>query len=311
MNIASIDAVPFDEIDWQSYDLILLSSGFEERSSHIAKYLPESIYGRVHVLGFQDELGTLSRKCNDEIFHDIVGDKIFISSLLTDYEQELCKIISLSTKGKTKLKVFIDYSAMTRAWYGYVLTWAKYQEKCAYIELDFAYSHGIYANTFNPLLISEIVCVPGFEGGGAGSRFTTALFGLGFDSAATLTVNELVEPDRVVCFLAKGSISDPHADRVLRENKEMVENSRASVLELPISDIRRATSLLLENVSKGDEESEEILLVPMGPKTHVLACLLACHISPKIACLHVKGTRSQPVQVSAAGPISISRVVYR
>ncbi|MCM2296603.1 hypothetical protein [Rhodoferax sp.] len=310
MNITLIESVASDCVDWESYDLIILASGFEERSIHIAKSLPKSVHSCVHVFGFSNELKTLSRESNDVVFRRIIGDSIFVSNNKGECEREFCRVFSTAAQGKSKLRVFVDYSTMSRDWYGYILTWAKYQNVCTTVELDFAYSHGIYASSFCPLQISEIVCVPGFEGGGAGSRVTTALYGLGFDSAATLTVNELIEPDRVVCFLARGGISDPHADIVLRENREMVESSRSSVLELPISDIRRSTSLLLEKLSSMNEASEEILLVPMGPKTHVLACLLACHILPKIACLHAKGTRNLPVQVSAAGPVSISRVVY-
>lgn len=311
MNIALIESIAFSDIDWHSYDLIIFSSGFEERSSHIVKYVPPVVRRNTHVFGFPNQLSTLSRKSNDDIFGHITGDNVFTTSSEGEYEQELCKRMIESARGKSKLKILVDYSTMTRSWYGYILTWSKHQNVCTSIEIDFAYSHGIYQNEFSPLQISEIACVSGFEGGGAGSRVTTALFGLGFDSAATLTVNELIEPDKVVCFLARGGLSDPHADKVLKENTEMMENSRASILELPTHDIRRATSLLLEKISTMDGESQEILLVPMGPKTHVLACLLACHVSPKITCLHAKGTRVQPVQVSAAGPISVSRVIYR
>lgn len=310
MNITSIESVLFSDIEWSSYNLILCASGFEARSSHIIRSMPQDVYAKTYVFGFSSEFKTLSREDNDELFYKLLNRDIFIASDHVSVESEICRLLSNSGKLASKLRVFIDYSAMSRDWYGYILTWAKYQNICNAVELDFGYSHGSYAAAFGPLRIKEILCVPGFEGSGAGSRITTAFFGLGFDSAATLTVNDLIEPDRAICFLARSSTTDPHADKVLEENAEMVRDARSKVLELPLTDVRRAVSSLLERISTENEESGEVLLVPMGPKTHVLACLLACHVSPKIACMHAKGTRAHPVQVSANGPISVARVIY-
>jgi hypothetical protein len=217
---------------------------------------------------------------------------------------------SLNSLAGDSIKIAVDYSAMTRDWYGRILTWARYQTKFKEVTVDFFYSHGIYCAKFDHLQIKDIVCVPGYEGVGAGARFTTAFFGLGFDGGATSTVGELIEADRTICFVARGGSVDPHADEVTAKNSEIIRESNTDLIFLPLSDVRRATSILLESIGKYCNDSDKVLVIPMGPKPHILVSLLACQIVPSAACLHVRGARGAPVQVTASGEIACTRVQY-
>lgn len=308
MKIKGIESFSFESTCWETYNLIFVASGFEERSTHLATHIPNENLDQLKVIGFDDNRDTLSRAKNDKWFTERTRRPIHIPISTNEVEQLIYG--SLNSLTSDTVKIAVDYSAMTRDWYGRILTWARYQTKFKEVTVDFFYSHGSYCSKFDHLQIKDIVCVPGYEGVGAGARFTTAFFGLGFDGGATSTVGELIEADRTICFVARGGAVDPHADEVTSKNSEIIRESNADLIYLPLSDVRRATSILLENIGKYCNDSDKVLVIPMGPKPHILASLLACQIVPSAACLHVRGARGTPVQVTASGEIACTRVQY-
>lgn len=309
MNIREIEALPFDEIEWSRYQGIFAASGFEARSTHVPSLVPKDQITKLFVIGFSSDRDTLSRRENDQWFTDATGLEPTIPDSPTHTESIIYGYLN-SIVGEDVF-IAVDYSTMTRDWYGRILTWAKYQTKYCSVTLDFYYSHGVYRSEFDHLQIKDIVCVPGYEGVGAGARYTTAFFGLGFDGAATSTVGDLIEADKLICFIARGGDIDPHADEVLSKNSQLLSESRTTPISLPLSDVRRSTSILLENINQHCNDSDKVIVIPMGPKPHVLASLIACQIISKAACLHVKGTRKDPVQVDAAGPVTVTRIRYQ
>jgi hypothetical protein len=292
------------------YDLAIFSSGFEKRAIHIASHIDSQISKKFIVLGFRGDQDVLSRKENDRYFTDKFGaeqlhqlgssDDQHIFSLLNELE--------IADEG-LPLRILVDYSVMTRSWYSAILTWARFAQFNSSIELDFAYSCGEYLGDFGPLSISEIVSLPGFEGISGGFRRTTAIFGLGYDKYATLAVYDRLEPDSVYCCIAQRYPDDENSNKVLKENDELVEAS-TKLIQLPLTDITLAFSLLSDLILSL-ERSTHIVMVPMGPKTHVLVTLLAALRMPWITCLHAKGDRSTPIQVEASGPLSLCRVIFQ
>ncbi len=288
-----------------SYDLALFASGFEGRATFAHGMLKGFHAKTVKVLGFSEDRSVLSRRANDRYFAEqglvveIVESEpeVFFGSLLNDSRGE----------GEV-LHVLVDYSVMTRSWYGAILSWAATREDGSpRVEIDFVYTHGKYARMFDPLEISDIVSIPGFEGISSGSRRTTAFFGLGFDKYATLAVLDRIEPDEVFCFIA--AASDPAVGDFVRENNSELVQMAAAVVELPVRNVAESFRIICEYVLLIDSDTE-VVTVPMGPKPHVLASLLAAHRMPRVACVHVRGSRDRPVEVQSNGTISCCRVIY-
>lgn len=291
------------------YDLGAFASGFEARSIHVAQLVGPELASSNVVLGFRDGVGVLSRDENDHYFAQNFGVAVEVPKIGED-EHCLSKRLEALLKlanGKA-IRIFVDYSVMTRAWYGALLTWARFSDYSAPLEIDFVYAYGKYLTDFSALGISEIVSLPGFEGVSGGYRSTAAIFGLGFDKYATLAVYDRLEPDSVYCCVAQASETDPNALRVLEENSVILE-AAVKTFPLPLGDLDSAFRLMCEHVALLDQ-ANHIVMVPMGPKTHVLATLLVALRMPTITCLHAKGTRSKPVQVQALGDLSISRVRF-
>lgn len=311
MKLSRLTKLNFSELKWGEYDLIFLASGFEGRSTFILECIPNSVKDRCVVLGFVHDRDKLSRRKNDTIFVESSLTPFVDPSPLA-YEDKIKNsllIAALSARGRM-LKVFIDYSVMTRSWYGYILTWLRYSADGAPADIDFVYSYGKYEGEFEPLHIEDIAAIPGFEGGCAGARRTVAFFGLGYDRYATLAVHELIEPDSVICYIARESMDDPRSKRVLDQNDELIGLSGTAPVYLPLGNLEEAFRILYEQFSQVPE-GDEVIAVPMGPKTHVLATLMVAQFVPRVTCLHARGTRQKPVEVVATGEVSAWRGEYR
>lgn len=305
-SVEMLDALPTEQ---RTYDLAVFSSGFEARSTHVPKLLQPDVAFSTVVLGFRDGLGTLSREENDRYYLERYQTTAEIPQLGGDEHCLADKLRQLIQVANGRpLRVLIDYSVMTRSWYASLLTWARFENYQSLIEFDFVYAYGRYLAAFDPLAISEVVSIPGFEGISGGFRSTAAIFGLGYDKYATLAVYDRLEPDSVYCCIAQRFEEDPNSQKVLLDNAVLLESANGTFF-LPLGDIASAFRLLAERVSLLGENNH-IVLVPMGPKTHVLAALLVGLRMPWIACLHAKGTRVNPVQVEAAGDLSIARVRF-
>ena len=275
MKLTSLDRLGFDSLSWNDYDLIVLASGFESRSVHILQAVPDSALARVVVLGFNEDLDKLSRAQNDQSFLARNINPVVFSSAIA-YEELLKRSLFTATDTSRRARptrILVDYSVMTRAWYGYILTWLRYSEGVGDVDADFLYSHGDYAGDFEPLHIQAVFAIPGFEGVCAGARSTTAVYGLGFDRYAMLALHEQIEPDSLICFLAQESPNDARTERALVENADIIRMSNLEPLRVPLSDLREIYRILFEAMSTVDPDSE-IVAVPMGPKPHVLGTLL-------------------------------------
>lgn len=290
------------------YDLCIVASGFEARSTHVASVIKRDISRKLVVLGFDDQPSKLDRRQNDLYFAswsdspilivDEVADEFIFRLLRSEWESRIGR----------EFRILVDYSVMSRSWYAAIITWVRHLSSDAPVILDFVYSCGQYADNYPALSISEIESVPGFEGISGGFRRTSAVFGLGYDKYATLAVYDRIEPDNVYCCVAKQSPVDSGAERALRENSVIVETAK-KIIELPLVDVSETVRQLCDHVL-GIERDTHIVIVPMGPKTHVLATLLMAIRLPWVTCLHAKGTRIEPVQVRASGVLSITRVSF-
>jgi hypothetical protein len=312
MKLKSLERLAFQDLAWEEYELIILASGFEGRSAHILQFVPDSVLSRVVVLGFNENLKKLSRTENDRIFSGrSLSPHVFSSA--AEYELLLKRSLFAATRTSRKARptrVLVDYSVMTRAWYGYMLTWLRYSEGTNQADADFVYAHGDYEGDFEPLHIKEVLAIPGFEGACAGARSTAAVYGLGFDRYAMLALNEQIEPDSLVCFVAQESPNDVRTERALVENADIIRMSNVAPLRVPLSNLEEIYRILFEAMSTIEPDSE-IVAVPMGPKPHVLGTLLVAQAIPRVTCLHAKGYRHEPVQVSASGEVSAWRLSYR
>lgn len=152
--------------------------------------------------------------------------------------------------------------------------------------------------------------IPGCVGGAVRSQQSLAIFGLGFNGWAALSVLERLEADEVFAFMASPGTSHQYLERVRIANKDFLEEPRVNkhVLELPLRSVEASYRFLSELVTPY-RFKDSITLVPMGPKPHVLASMLVSMRFAEVSCMRVSATRAHPEKVEPTGEVIAARVI--
>lgn len=304
--------INFDAVCRKSYDVGFFGCGYEERCTYIPRKLNRSQLGRSYALLHTGSPSSEAQIRNKAFFQrEFPSQAIEMASEDESELYELCRSIAL----KETTRILVDYSSMSKLWYNGILNWAEfafggeYSEKDAEIEIDFVYAIGEYKSEFTPLTIGEIAPLPGRDATHLTRKDTVALFGLGFDHVVVESVYDRIEPDHVHAFIASPGASPSDTNKVLQKNNLFVEDYvRQSVFQLPLRSVTTTANSLYEIAIPYLEEFN-LLLIPLGPKPHVLASLLLCMEFPRsITCLRVEGERTEAVDVGPKGEVVATSV---
>ncbi|MBZ5491303.1 MAG: hypothetical protein LAO76_10265 [Acidobacteriia bacterium] len=260
-------------------------------------------------MGFKEVEQDPQRQKNDEYFSERWGkprliradDDGIVYSLLREEINPL----------GSNTRILIDYSSMSRLWYTAVLNWVRFFPGPGSIDVDLLYAVGHHKAEAPPVVIKEILSLPGCEGLPLPLSKSVAVFGLGFEGSAALCVLDRLEPDVLLCYLADPAAFPDYPDRTRNANKEVIALADAC-LKLPLFSVERCFGNLAELVSWHKSEAKtNITLVPMGPKPHVLAALLVAMRFEEVSCLRVGYLRHKPEQVGTTGDIVTTRVEFK
>ena len=117
MKIRYIKQLSKEDIQDQSFDLIIAASGYEIRAKYISKFIHNNCNEKI-VFSFSNHKKEITRIENDEFF----STKSFKAYELTGNDQT--KILEVLDKHiednkSNSISILIDYSSMTRIWYGF------------------------------------------------------------------------------------------------------------------------------------------------------------------------------------------------
>lgn len=292
-----------------SYDLALFASGYETRSTHLASLVSKSKISSFAVLGFKEQQTAESRSANDSFFAHHWAAPVLAGS---NDDQAIYEYIrrSLGRPRSAEVRILVDYSSMSRVWYAAVLNWARYASQFAKIYIDLTYSIGEHKDPVPPMVISDILSIPGCEGSATPLFRSVALFGLGFDGLASLCVLDRLEPDTVYAYLASPSSFSDYPSQARFNNQELIERHARGTFGLPLDSVEQVFGQLAEIIAPHRREAD-ITAVPMGPKPHVLAAILLAMKFEEVGCLRVSGRRERHEPIAASGQVVCTTVEFR
>lgn len=303
MKIVRVKDSSYDEIKLERFNLTIFSSGHEERCVDLLQLLRRERLGSVHVLEFDVTGDSELREQHNKVFQKAGGE---ICVLPRDDETklfDLLRSIDLPDGGR----VLIDYSSMPRTWVNSVINFFKFSRHLRKLDLYFSYTVGnhVDAESFPDYPVSDyrvtsIECLSTLEGAAVRQRKTTAFVGLGFDWVSPFAVLETVEPDEVICFHANPGAFPHYGLIALQKNKQFLdEYAKEKVISLPLRSVETVYRSLGEWISP-IRSTRNVLLVPLGPKPHILGAILLANTFQDLTCLRIKGGRNQPLRVKAA-----------
>lgn len=290
-----IQDIKISDVYAEDYDLALFACGYEKRCTFLLGNLDIVKIKEARVLKHLNNKTEDGFYENEQFFLDLFPDNVVEVSA---NDLQLYQILHSCQFEKDSVRILVDYSSMSKMWYNAMFNWFKFEERVSSCIIDFVYTKGIYRNEFNPLLIHDILALPGCEGSFYNKDKTIALFGLGFDATVALTVFDRFEPDIVGTYYASPGSSVGDSIKVKEKNSQFLKSHADFTLKFPISNISAIVGelkeLLTDNLGK-----DNIIIVPLGPKPHVLASIILSHrYNQHITCLRVSGSRRENVDVS-------------
>lgn len=311
MSIHQVLDCLFTDLPAEQYDIGVFASGYEERCTFVPKQFEGGNITTPIVLGFKDLADTEPRKAHDEYFRSQWKTEPVIASAGNDFVIQGQLNQAVSAHGKVN-RIFVDCSSMSRLWYSGILNWARYGSRSEESVIDFVYAIGKYEDENMPMIIEDMVSIPGCEGGALQSQKSLAIFGLGFNGWASLSVLERLEADQVYAFIASPGAFPETADLVRRLNQDFLDEPRVKqhVFELPLRSVEACYRYLSELVTP-HRLNNSVTLVPMGPKPHILASILVSMRFPEVSCMRVSAKRAVPEKVEATGEVVAVRVIVR
>lgn len=308
MRSFQVTDIDFESISNQRYDISLFASGYESRCIFLPNMLSRKIVENPLIFGFMEARYSGNREINDIYFKNYWAPEII--PLSGDDEKPIYENISKFSRALDgSVHILVDYSSMSRLWYAAVLNWARFASSGKDVIIDFIYAMGKYEEEKQPMVIRDMVCIPGCEGQAYHLRESVAVFGLGFHGPAALCVLDRLEADTVYVFMASPGSSTEYINKTREMNIDLINDYRTkAVLELPLASIETCYRNLADTIAPHRPDGE-ITLVPMGPKPHVLASILVAMRFREVSCLRVSGTLD-PVDVKSTGEISATRVIF-
>jgi len=311
MSIHQVVDCSFIDLPAEKYDVGVFASGYEARCTFIPKTFEGSNITSPVVLGFEDLADTEPRKAHDNYFRRYWKVEPQIASARNDFVIQAL-LNSIVANGRQVRRILVDCSSMSRLWYSGILNWARYGNSAEETVVDFVYALGRYEDEDLPMVIEDMVSIPGCEGGALQSQHSLAIFGLGFNGWASLSVLERLEADDIYAFIASPGASPDYPERVRKTNKDFLDEPRVKqhVLELPLKSVETSYRFLSELVAP-HRLKDSVTLVPMGPKPHILASILVSMRFPEVSCMRVSAKRVRPEKVEPNGEVVAVRVVVR
>jgi hypothetical protein len=311
MSIHKVKDQLFDNLILEKYDVAVFASGYESRCVYVPQKLKTENVNRPIVIGFEDLSRDDIRVKHDLYFRESWNVEPVIANAGNDFVIQSLLNNVVST-GNEICHMLVDCSSMSRLWYSGILNWARFGNSAKETVIDFVYALGTYENQSVPMIIEDMVSIPGCEGGVLQSQHSLAIFGLGFNGWASLCILERLEADDVYAFIASPGASSDYPIRVREMNKDFLEEPRVKqhILELPLRSIETCYRYLSELVAP-HRLKDGVTLVPMGPKPHILASILVAMRFPEVSCMRVSASRQRPEKVEANGETIAVRVIIR
>ena len=262
-----------------SADLYLCGAGYEPRSTSISERIYEAMAPSERTATVDRSLVLTPTEFSDRESH---RDACRLYELMFPRRRLDCPAGSFrpvlggvrETLGhrmdQDRVTVAIDYSSMPRIWYLPVL--AMLARVFQRVDALLLYSVGDYSSVggqYPRSRVGQVRAVPGFEG----QWFQIPkiyVFGLGFDGVGTAALSAKLEVERSAVFWADPGADPKAPSRAEERNRELIKQAFLR-FTCDLRSVEEATNALLR-IAFEVQPHRKLILVPTGPKPHILAC---------------------------------------
>lgn len=175
------------------------------------------------------------------------------------------------------LRIFVDYTCMTRSWYAGIIEAVRSVETKKPIQCIFGYSPAVFSNPPEPSANAIVEPIAGFCSLDVPEKPTALIIGLGYERSRALGLIEYIDPAVFFVFYTDPVLDPQFRDVVLANNApvfaKLKKDAEERVFTHPLNDLQR-TSNILASLCAGLREDHRVILAPLGVKPFSLLCLL-------------------------------------
>lgn len=292
MRRIDISDVVVEDVWTSQYDLLIVGVGAESRSCCVIEQLRDHSTGLKKVLLFcYPDAKVEVRNRVHNIVNGLVGlDGMREFEVKSDAYYEVFRVLSEEILKSNVTNVMVDYSGMSRVWYASVLSWFyRSYPKNLSVQLTFLYAEGKYTKKFaqKDVVIKETRAVPGCEGTIYRQSPTSLVLGLGFWGYTSLCVCDQLEPDNIYTFVTNENPLKSYPIERQEGNQELIKRASCH-FRVPLESVVSAYRCMSEVAAAERINGHELIIVPMGPKTHVLAAILVALSNYEVCVMRVR-----------------------
>ncbi len=288
MKIVKSTQISTDEFFDYELDLFIAASGYEIRSTFIPH---EVIRSKIKVvIGFEENRNNIIRKGNDKYYKLSNYDNYICTSGSADNSISTYLDTFIKAASGSCLKIAIDYSSMTRIWYGAIIDFFNNYEGDKKILLYFLYAKAIFSSppkSENQNYFFEPI--KGFSNLSIPNKPTALILGLGYEKRRAFSLKEYFDADEVYVFLTDENNTPEFHNEVCSRNQELISKLNSGyIFKYPIDNLLYTRKLLLDLCERLLVDFR-IVIAPCGPKPFTLISMIIASILPDIDVWRISG----------------------
>lgn len=280
-----------------SYDLGVWAAGYESRSSWLveSQYRPSTVRNWRRVEFVEHGRTPTAIKAKQTSLGTVFGGRPGRQNHDGYWLQAWLEEIRTARRGRRGADIFLDITSMPRSFYGPLVVHVLRGTLAGVRSITIAYVRG---ETYGE---PRARCVEGLRGvlgtEGLSSHNSSAfIIGVGFDGATAAAVVELFQVSAYACLVA-ANLNEPETlARVLEANERVLLQAQyvARVPTVSVGDAYQA----LSDVVDWYRGYHDLILLPLGPKPHVIAALSLCALDRELSFRFPRVTQSFPIDVT-------------
>ncbi|MCE0485194.1 MAG: hypothetical protein LV479_13280 [Methylacidiphilales bacterium] len=295
-------------------DLFICASGYESRAVHFSKMALSSDVVRKVVLPFK-ESKILNRANGDQFFIDngfTMLPEIGESDGVVAYKETFTLLTNIAALGNVKARLVIDYSCMTRAWYGaFINALFEFKSSLQQLEVFFCYSPAKFSRPSRPGPNHMMGPLNGFRALRAVALPVALVIGLGYEEIRAAGLREYVDPARTVLFYTDPPIDPEFLLAVQANNKSLLTSvPESDQIKHSLMDMD-STAALLHETTSDLAKSFRVVVAPLGVKPFSLLSMLLAARYQEFDVWRVSGcSLAHPSEREAEGTVLAYRLLF-
>lgn len=282
MELVSTYQQSYNELQAESFDVFIMVAGHQSRCRYLYDHLTFSPKTHKYLIVYDESYSIVQKVANFMVFRNS-GFRTYKISREKDPLHELLSEIESIISTVRSPRLLVDYSIMPKLWYSHLVNFfARLEANIDQLTVSFSYTPPEFMQILPPRRVNTMHPLNLFRKASGVDKPVALILGLGCEKDLATMVNIKIKPEKVYAFLADPSFDNEYTCEAVRCNRMLLDNlSEHEIVRYPANDHglidAKLTALCLELRLK-----YKVIIVPLGPKTFTLNCLLLAVRYPDI-----------------------------